>query len=62
MDWDKVTENLKSQVEFYTSQANSVAIAGRVGAYETSRRWRACADTASILLSAVRAGRIASSD
>lgn len=56
MDWDKVTENLREQVKFYAAQASGSLNSNQPGSYEHSLRWRSCADNASILLSAIRAG------
>lgn len=52
MNWDKVVENLESQVQFYTTNARCSG--NDFGYMEQQRR---AADFASILLSAFRAGR-----
>lgn len=53
MDWDAMIDNLRSQVNFYAKQANEQ----RAGFHVRASELRACADFASVLLSALYAGR-----
>jgi len=55
MDWDKVIANLRSQTKFYHERANFMR--GQSGYYETVKQYEQSADMASILASALAAGR-----
>jgi len=51
MDWKKVEQSLHEQAKFYTYRAND-----DIAIKEICERWTRCADFASIMEVAIRAG------